>query len=326
MPFHANPIFVMTRSINLTPGEVLMKSAAVFLLRVVLLTIAFFVTFVVAASLTGTTQSAPSAATAGTQAQAADSLRPFLLYSLLVAAVFAGILARSAWRGAQLIAAIAFTLYGLQTFITQIETLAYLRHKIPMLLIGRLFLVGLVQAALFAPIVVIIAGKLRGQSQPSERADAKSLAARFAVLAAVYVALYYLFGHYIAWQNPALRQYYSGSTELKGLFDQLRSTWSAAPWMLPLQFARGLLWTLFAFPVLRMLRAPRAEVVTINAALFGVWSFVLFVPNPFMPAAVARAHFWETLWCDLLLGAITAYMLTQRSVARDRSGSSAGIA
>jgi hypothetical protein len=119
MPFHANPIFVMTRSINLTPGEVLMKSAAVFLLRVVLLTIAFFVTFVVAASLTGTTQSAPSAATAGTQAQAAD-LRPFLLYSLLVAAVFAWILTRSAWRGAQLIAAIAFTFYGLQTFITQI--------------------------------------------------------------------------------------------------------------------------------------------------------------------------------------------------------------
>lgn len=39
-----------------------MKSAAVFLLRVVLLTIAFVVTFVVAGSLTGTTQSAPSAA------------------------------------------------------------------------------------------------------------------------------------------------------------------------------------------------------------------------------------------------------------------------
>jgi hypothetical protein len=46
MPFHANPVFVMTRSINLTPGEVLMKGAAVFLVRVVLLTIALFVTFV----------------------------------------------------------------------------------------------------------------------------------------------------------------------------------------------------------------------------------------------------------------------------------------
>ena len=99
-------------------------------------------------------QSAPSAATAGTQAQTADSLRSFLLYSLLVAAVFAWILTRSAWRGAQLIAAIAFTFYGLQTFITQIETLAYLHHKMPMLLIGRLFLVGLVQAVQFAPAAV----------------------------------------------------------------------------------------------------------------------------------------------------------------------------
>jgi len=294
-----------------------MKSATFLVFRVVLLTIAFFAAFVIAASLTGLTQSAPSAAAAQGQAQqAADSLRPLLLYSLLVAAVFAWILTRSTWRGAKLIAAIAFTLYGLQTVISQIETLAYLRHKIPMLLIGKLFLVGLVQAVLFAPAAVMIAGKLRGKSQPSESADFRSLVARFAVLGAVYVVLYYLFGHFVAWQNPAVRQYYSGSTELKGLFDQLRFTWSAAPWMLPLQFGRGLLWAVFALPVLRMLSVSRAEAAAISAALFGVWSFVLFVPNPFMPAAVARAHFWETLWCDLLLGAIAAYVLTPRGLAR----------
>jgi len=41
---------VMTRSINLTPGEVLMKGAAVFLVRVVLLTIAFTFVGVLATS------------------------------------------------------------------------------------------------------------------------------------------------------------------------------------------------------------------------------------------------------------------------------------
>src|SRR5258708_30027230 len=65
-----------------------MKSATLFAFRVVLLTIAFFAAFVIAAALTGMTQSAPSAATSQGQAQqAADSLRPLLLYSLLVAAV-----------------------------------------------------------------------------------------------------------------------------------------------------------------------------------------------------------------------------------------------
>src|SRR5258708_4955038 len=134
-----------------------MKSATLFAFRVVLLTIAFFAAFVIAASLTGMTQSAPSAAIAHGQAQqAADSLRPLLLYSLLVAAVFAWILTRSTWRGAKLIAAIAFTLYGLQTVISQIETLPFLRHKIPMLLLRKLFLLRLGETLLFAPASVVI--------------------------------------------------------------------------------------------------------------------------------------------------------------------------
>src|SRR5258708_14496138 len=98
-----------------------MKSATFLAFRVVLLTIAFFAAFVVAASLTGMTQSAPSAATAQGQAQqAADSLRPLLLYSFLVAAVFPSILARSTWRGAKLISAIAFARFGLPTLISHI--------------------------------------------------------------------------------------------------------------------------------------------------------------------------------------------------------------
>jgi hypothetical protein len=83
--------------------------------------------------------------------------------------------------------------------------------------------------------------------------------------------------------------------------------------MLPFQFGRGLLWALFAYPVVRMLNtmlnARRIETAGIIAALFGVWSFALLMPNPLMPASVAHSHFWETLWCDLLLGAIVGWVL-----------------
>lgn len=53
----------------------------------------------------------------------------------------------------------------------------------------------------------------------------------------------------------------------------------------------------------------RLETACTIAALFGIWSFVLLMPNPLMPASVARSHFWETLWCDLLLGAIVGWVL-----------------
>ena len=46
-----------------------------------------------------------------------------------------------------------------------------------------------------------------------------------------YVVLYYLFGYYVAWQNPELRLYYSGSTELKSFYEQMRSN-LGMPWML----------------------------------------------------------------------------------------------
>ena len=150
--------------------------------------------------------------------------------------------------------------------------------------------------------------------QPPERVlPVKSQAARFGTLAILYVLLYYLFGYYVAWQNPAVRLYYSGTTELKSLYQIMRSTATGTPWMLPFQFGRGLLWALFAYPVVRMLNTMlntrRIETAGIIAALFGVWSFALLMPNPLMPASVARSHFGETLWCDLLLGAIVGWVL-----------------
>jgi hypothetical protein len=58
-----------------------------------------------------------------------------------------------------------------------------------------------------------------------------------------------------------------------------------------------------------MLNTRRIETAGIVAALFGVWSFVLLMPNPLMTASVAHSHFWETLGSDLLLGAIVGWVL-----------------
>lgn len=309
-----------------------MKAAAAFALRVLVLTLTLTIVFMIAAHVAGMARAAqlpsaqaastataqlplPSAQAASTRTaqaqQAAAMLGPLLVYTFLVSLVTAWIIQRSRWRGLKLIAALVFTFYGLMTFISQIETIAYLRTKMPPGLIKDLFVMGAVVALLFVPLAVLIMGKMRGPEQPHvERAlILKSQASRFAILAIVYVALYYLFGYYVAWQNPELRLYYSGTAELKSFYQQIRSAVTGTPWMLPFQFGRGLLWALFAYPVIRMLTTRRVETAGIIATLFGVGSFVLLMPNPLMPASVAYSHFWETLGCDLLLGVITGWVL-----------------
>ncbi len=314
-----------------------MKAAAVFALRVLVLTLVLIIVFMIALNVAGMGQapspSAQMASTSAAQAQQAVSLlRPLLAYTFLVSLVTAWIIQRSRCRGLKLIAALVFTFYGLMTFISQIETIAYLRAKMPPGLIKSLFVMGAVVAVLFVPLAVLIMGKIRGPEQPPEirgpeRPHAervltlKSQATRFGILAVLYVVLYYLFGYYVAWQNPEVRLYYSGTTELKSLYQGMRSTVTETPWMLPFQFGRGLLWALFAYPVVRMLNTRRIETAAIIAALFGVWSFALLMPNPLMPASIAHSHFWETLWSDFLLGAIVGWVLAAdaRSTARGQS-------
>src|ERR1700686_2536891 len=180
-----------------------MKAATVFALRVLVLTLVLIIVFMIAINVAGMAQAPlPSPQTVSTpaaQAQpAASLLRPLL----------------------------AFTFYGLMTFISQIESIAYLRAKMPPGLIKNLFVTGAVVAVLFVSLAVLIMGKIRGPEQPhAERVPTlKSQAARFCILAVVYVVFYYLFGYYVAWQNPELRLYYSGTTELKSFYQMMRST------------------------------------------------------------------------------------------------------
>jgi hypothetical protein len=299
-----------------------MKAAAVFALRVLALTLVLIIVLTIASNVAGMAHvplpSAQAASTPTAQAQqAAALLKSLLVYTLLVSLVVAWIIQRSCWRGLKLIAALVFTFYGVMTFIIQIESIVYLRVKMPPGLIKDLFVMGVVVAFLFIPVAVLIMGKMRGPVQPHSASvlPLKSQAVRFGILAVVYVVLYYLFGYYVAWQNPELRLYYAGTTELTSFYQMMRSTVTGTPWMLPFQFGRGLLWPLFAYPVVRMLNTRRIETAGIIAALFGVGSFVLLIPNPLMPASVAHSHLWETLLSDLILGAIVGWVLAADAMA-----------
>ena len=166
---------------------------------------------------------------------------------------------------------------------------------------------------MFAPLVVLVLGKWRA-SMPAPppappRMRAASAARRVALLVIAFVFLYMFFGYYVAWQNPELRKYYGGP-EWPTFFASLKGNWQNSPWIFPLATFRALLYIAFMYPLIRMLRVTRPEAATATALFLAAWTTALLLPNPLMPATVARTHFWETLCFSLVFGPLLGWLLS----------------
>jgi hypothetical protein len=122
-------------------------------IRVVAVTIVYFVCFVVVSGALlapASEQSAP--------AEAGATLLALFLVSLINAAFWSYLILRSRWTSWKLIVTVFLVFYGVSTVMPQIES-AYFIKRLPPGLLPRLFLAGLILAAVFAPLAVLILGK-----------------------------------------------------------------------------------------------------------------------------------------------------------------------
>ncbi len=124
-----------------------------------------------------------------------------------------GLVLSSCWSGWKLAFWLAFAYYGAVTFIMQIETWYFLTGlTVGAELLPRLFLMGLPVAVFVVPLAVWILGKGRPSSYYNPDPVVPSMPVqqwvwRLAVIAAVYIVLYWTAGYFIAWQNPELRAF-----------------------------------------------------------------------------------------------------------------------
>jgi hypothetical protein len=241
-------------------------------------------------------------------------LRPFLIFSVCVGFVLSYLVLRSTWYGWPLVAAISVGIYGVSTVAPQIESVFFLSNKLPRGMIRALFLQGAIATALFAPLAVLLLGKWRAVSQaPAPPAPtymrASFWAWRLALIVVAFVFLYMFFGYYVAWQNPAARQYYGGP-EYASFYAALKANWMYRRSIYALQVFRAMLYAGCLYPLVRMLRAARWEAALAMALFLSVWTTVLLLPNPIMPSSVARTHFWETLGFGLVFGALAGWLLS----------------
>src|ERR1700682_3397232 len=240
-------------------------------------------------------------------------LRSFLIFTLCVGGILSYLILRARWHGWMLVAAIFVSMYGISTVASQVESVAFLSNKLPQGMIRAIFVQGAIAAALFAPLGVLALGKGRPTPIPPPMSPAvppklASILVRLAILVAAFVFLYMFFGYYVAWRNPELQRFYAGP-ELATFWAALKHNWISSRWIYALAAFRALLYIGCVYPLVRMLHTSRRESALAAALFSACWTNILLMPNPLMPASVARSHFLETLGFSLGFGALAGWLL-----------------
>jgi len=275
-----------------------------------------------ATSAAGTTAATPSAGQGG------DILLWLFVVSLLQAAVVTYLVLEATWSGWRITGALFLVVLNMWMTQTAVESVSYLRGHIFQGQVASGFatqavVTGLVIATLFAPFAVWMLGGFRriapGATIECVHWSAARWTGTLAATTVAFVALYYLCGYYIAWQNPALRQFYSGTTEIRPFWGQIGWTWSSTPWMVPLQAGRGLLFVAMTLPAVRMLRGGPVRVAFGTALMYVGWdgSLGLIMPNPIFPPSVAHSHLVELMVWGLLFGSFVGWIVGRGRAAAE---------
>ena len=180
---------------------------------------------------------------------------------------------------------------------------------------------GSLAAAVFSPIAVLVLGKWKKPAtdveltRRYEPATTREWTWKFLVGGFVFLALYYLFGYFVAWQIPSLRDYYGG-TDPGSFVAQMKSIAQNQPWMIPFQYVRALMWVGLAVLVIRSMKGAWWEVGLATALLFAVPALYLLIPNEMMPEVIRMTHLVETLPYQFFYGWFAAWLFCRQGAGK----------
>ena len=285
------------------------KKALVTGLRILAVCLLFTVCMAIGLSLSGMTHLVSQ-----TPPPPRETFPPLLFFSLCVGIAVSYLILRSSWRGWPLAAAMFVGMYGISTVTSQIDSIFFLSNKLAPGMIKAIFVQGAIGMLLFAPLAVLVLGRWPAPASAvvlpaPEPLRPASAVWKIVLLVVAFVFLYMLFGYYVAWQNPELRKYYGGH-EWPNFFAAMKGNWQDSPLIFPVASFRALLFIVFLYPLIRMLRVARWETTIATALFLACWTTALLLPNPLMPPSVARSHFWETLGFSLAFGPLLGWLLS----------------
>lgn len=225
---------------------------------------------------------------------------------------------RSRYSGLKLAWIVFIIIFGVMFFMTQIETV-YFNYavKMPWQIIFSTMVTGVFVGLAVSWLSVRYKNKLDAQHEygpsGSEHNFLPGILWKFGVLSVIYLIFYFMFGYFIAWQFPALREFYTGSTNILPFLTHMQQQIIADPWLMLFQLFRGLLWAGIACAVvinIDMQKTTQWEKrILVGFALSIGIAAPLLIPNNYMPGAVRLGHFFEVLAENYLFGFIAAVLL-----------------
>ena len=250
-----------------------------------------------------------------------------LLMGALNSLLIIALIESSRYHGWKLAFGLAFAYYGAVTFIMQIETWYFLTAvTVSEELLPRLFVMGLPVPLFVIPLATLLLGKARADSEPAVSLEpVKTLKEWFykpVLIAAAYIILYWTAGYFIAWQNPELRAFYGSPGDALPFWQHTVNTLRHEPGLFPFQALRGLMWAIFALPVIYGSKWSRLSTALLVGFFFSVPQNIGHIlANPLMPLASIRfSHMIETAISTFIFGVILVYLLYRKPVEPEKTG------
>lgn len=275
------------------------KKIFALIARILVLTILGFVTMAVASAITPRPEFL-KAIPASSNSQAAVML---LFIWFILALIFVFILENTTLGGYRLMALLLWVVFGVTTFVMQLETLIF-ASAFPVLTTQDVLLMvftALMGNLLFIPLAVFVMGKWKSAGGLMKPLFQSSSPARIALLAVIYPALYFFFGYAVAWQSSAVREFYATTTITN---NQLL--------LITIQIGRGVLWVLAGLPLFVMFE-KRIHSVIASILCYSLFpSIALLLPSILMPEPVRMAHFVEISLSMAIFGLVSGWIMTQK--------------
>jgi hypothetical protein len=260
-----------------------------------------------------------------------NAILPLLIYCVLTVSTLTLIIKKSSIRGLHLVAVCFAISWGIQYFMTQIETLYFNSSvKMPLAEVFKTVIYGALYTAVICLCAVFILGGFKKNTNISPDRQKIKLPIGKSIqniiaLSLIYVAIYFIFGYFVAWQFADVRLFYTGSTHIVNFFEHMSNQFRQDP-ILPLfQLFRGFLWTFIANLILKSLKLKnRTAFIIIPGLIFSVLiSTMLLFPNAYMPVAVRIGHSFELFTSMMAFGIISSFIFRKQFATND--GTTVGL-
>lgn len=261
---------------------------------------------------------------------ASQTMLLLFIVNFVNAVLISLVVTQTRWSGWPLVLGLTAAFYGVQTVIGQIEAVVFLtplgEHwgagSIPVLtmpldFISGQLIVGAAVAVIGIPLSALLFGKIKRSTQRPlaslfPKMGRQQWLLKMSVIIVLYVLLYFGFGYYVAWKNPAVQTFYQG-VDPGSFAAQMRNVIRETPTLVPFQGFRALLWTAFTFPLISMLRKKG----WLGALLTGLFvslpmNIPHIIPNPYMPPDVRLVHFIETASSTFIFGLLLYWLLHRK--------------